>query len=222
VPKISAAAIVASLALMGAASAASINTTFDFVPFGTLTANTGNITTATSITSGAPLEVTGILTDNTGLVAGQNLILTSPAPGAVPLTVGATFVNSWTTALGTFTEDLIVTSVTTGATSLGIDATGTLTETTVISGPALPTPTFYSAAYTQNAGPGSQINGSFNNSSTPPTVTPEPASIALLGVGLLGLGFATAKRPTNQPTNLWADAEAAGAKPSPLRFPFGE
>jgi PEP-CTERM motif len=197
VPKVSAAAIVASLALMGAASAAPINTTFDFVPFGTLTANTGNITTATSITSGAPLEVTTIMTDNTGLVASQNLILTSPTPGTVPLTVGATFVNSWTTARGTFTEDLTVTSVTTGATSLGIDATGAVTETTVISGPALtPAPTFYSAAYTQNAGPGSQINGSFNNSSTPPPPPPmpEPTSIALLGVGLLGLGFVTAKR----------------------------
>jgi hypothetical protein len=69
-----------------------------------------------------------------------------------------------------------------------------ITETTVTSGPALtPAPAFYSAAYTQNAGPGSQINGSFNNSSTPPAI-PEPTSVALLGIGLLGLGFVTAKR----------------------------
>ena len=188
--KISAAAIVASLALTGAASAAPIDTEFNFVPFGTLTCGIGcNITTATSITSGAPLEVNGILTDNTGLVLGDAVSLTNP----MPLTVGATFTKSWTTALGTFTAALTVTSRTAGATSLGIDATGIVTETTVISGPALtPSPDFYSAAYTQNAGPGTQINASFNNSTTPPI--PEPTSIALLGVGLLGLGAAVRRR----------------------------
>ena len=50
-----------------------------------------------------------------------------------------------------------------------------------------PTPVYWSAAYTQNAGQGGQINGSFNNSTTPPPPVniPEPATLALLGQLLL-------------------------------------
>src|SRR5438067_10427633 len=43
---------------------------FNFVPNGTLTANTGDVTTATTITSGAPDTVTTILVNNIGLPSG--------------------------------------------------------------------------------------------------------------------------------------------------------
>ena len=68
-------ALAATLPLMGTASAVPISTTFNFIPTTTLTADTGNVTTATTITSGAPLKVTSIITDNTGLVSGQTLRL---------------------------------------------------------------------------------------------------------------------------------------------------
>jgi hypothetical protein len=171
----------AGFALSGAfsgANAVPILSTFNFVPTGTLTANTGDVTTATTITSGAPDVVTSILTNNIGLTSGMAIALTSPTP----VTMGATFTKSFETSLGSFLENLTVTLVTPGASSLGITATGTITQT---AGTGFdPTPVFYSAAYTQNGGPGNQINGSFNDSTVP-----VPGPIA--GAGLPGLVLAS-------------------------------
>jgi hypothetical protein len=177
-------------AILGAvnpASAAAISTTFNFVPTTTLTSDTGNVTTAATITSGAPDLVTSIVTDNTGLVTLSSVAaLTSPTP----LTVGAAFTKSFTTALGTFVETLAVTSRTTGSQSLGIAAAGTITETVLISGALLASaPVFYSAAYTQNGGPGAQINASFNDSTTPPPSVPLPAALPLFATGLGAMGL---------------------------------
>jgi PEP-CTERM motif len=178
--------VVASAALGASpAWAIPISTEFNFVPTGTLTANTGDVTTATTITTGAPDLVTTIISDNTGLVTGTNIALTSPTP----VTLGSTFTKTYTTALGIFSEALTVDLVTPGPSSLGITAAGTISETTVLSGSLLtPSPVFYSASYTQNGGPGNQINGPFNDSTTT-TRIPEPASLTLFGAALAGLGL---------------------------------
>src|SRR5262249_35777489 len=139
-----------------------------------------NVLTATNITSGAPDIVTTILQNNIGLTSGTTITLTSPTP----VGLGTTFTKSFVANGITFTENLTVTLRTPGPSSLGITATGTITAS---GGGFDPTPVFYSAAYTQNGGPGAQINGSFNNSTTPPNAIPLPGALPLLATGLVGL-----------------------------------
>jgi hypothetical protein len=190
---IAAVAVALSLSVSGA-NAIPIQVGFNFVPTGTLTANTGDVTTATTITSGAPDVVTTILQNNIQLASGTTIAITSPTP----VTLGFTFTKSFTTPLGSLLENLTVTLVTPGPSSRGITATGTISQT---SGTGFdPTSVFYSAAYTQNGGPGAEINGSFNDSTTPSVPGPVvgaglPGLVAALG-GLVAM--ARARRRRNQ------------------------
>ena len=174
----------AATSFAGVASAVPIQIAFNFGIGSALTADTGDVTTASFISNGAPNNVTVIFANNINLTTGTTVTL---SPDPLGVTVGTVFTKSFSTSFGTFLETLTVTSRQSTTDALGIVALGTISQT---SGTGFDTtPISYSAAYTQNTSTPRQINASFTDSTTALNRVPEPASLVLVGVALAGLGF---------------------------------
>jgi hypothetical protein len=171
-------AVVATLLLLtGAQSQAGFIGTLGFVDIGSPTANTGNINTATSFTLGNFLSTVG-----TGALAG----LPSQSFGSPTFSTSGSIPFSITSAsFGTFTSTSIV-LLSSGVGTISFGFLGNWTPGTYVGGGAT-TAASLTISFTQTPANTGQIGDSATFSVPPAFSVPEPASIAMVVMGLGGV-----------------------------------
>ena len=127
--------------------------------------------------------------------------LSFAAPGNSGLTLATTTLNLasitsfsvGSAAFGTFTASTVMEILPTSAFVRSFYILGTFVSGTNFGSPAATAPASFTVSFTQTGGPNTAISDS-STLSVPPAFVPEPASVAMLGMGLVGAAGYTARR----------------------------